>query len=118
MKYQRGISLSGVMMGAVILGLVALVGMRVAPPWMEYGKVVKAVKATASDSSLKEASVSQVRTSFQKRAEIDDIKSVSPDDLEITKENGLLVISFSYQQKVPLFSNVSVLFDFEGSSEK
>jgi hypothetical protein len=118
MKYQRGISLSGVMMGGVVLGLVALVGMRVAPPWMEYGKVVKAVKATASDSSLKEASVAQVRTSFQKRAEIDDIKSVSPDDLEITKENGLLVISFSYQQKVPLFSNVSVLFDFEGSSEK
>lgn len=118
MKYQRGITLSGLLMGGVVLGLVALVAMRVLPPWMEYGKIVKAVKATASDSSLKEASVAQVRSAYQKRAEIDDVKSVSPDDLEITKEGGLLVISFAYQQKVPLFSNVSVLFDFEGSSEK
>ena len=118
MKYQRGITLSGMLMGCVVLGLVALVGMRVAPPWLEYGKIVKAVKATASDSSLKEASVAQVRSAYEKRAGIDDIASVKPDDLDITKESGLLVIQFAYQKKVPLFSNVSLVFDFEGGSEK
>jgi hypothetical protein len=38
--------------------------------------VVKAIKATAADTSLKDASVAQVRASFSKRAEVDNIKSI------------------------------------------
>lgn len=116
MKSQRGVSLNGLLIGAVIFGLVALLAMKVLPEYLEYGKVVKAVKATAGDGSLKEVSVAQVRTAFQKRMEIDDIKSISAQDVDITKEGGELVISFAYTKKVPLFSNVSLVFDFEGSS--
>jgi hypothetical protein len=47
---------------------------------------------------------------------MDDVKSVTPQDLDITKEGGELVISFKYEKKVPLFANVSLVFDFEGSS--
>lgn len=118
MKYQRGITLTGLLIGAAILFVVAILGMKVAPEWIEYGKVVKAVKATAGDSGLKEASVAQVRTAFQKRAEIDEIKSITPQDLEITKEGGELVISFAYTKKIPLSGNASLVFDFEGSSAK
>ncbi len=118
MKYQRGVSLSGLLMGSVVVALIALIGMRSLPEWIEYGKVVKAVKVTATDSSLKEATVAQVRTAYQKRAGIDDIKNMPAEDLDITKENGNLVIKFAYSRKVPLFSNISLVFDFEGSSEK
>lgn len=118
MKFQRGVSLNALMIGGVIFALVALLAMKALPPWMEYGNVVKAVKGTASDGSLKDASMAQVRTAFTKRAEIDDVKSISAQDLEITKEGGELVISFAYTKKIPLFSNVSLVFDFEGSSAK
>jgi hypothetical protein len=92
--------------------------MKIVPEYMEFGTVVKTVKATAADTSLKDASVAQVRTSFAKRAEIDSIKSISEKDLDITKEGGELVISFAYTKKVPLFKNVSLVFDFEGASNK
>lgn len=118
MKYQRGVSLNGLMIGGVIFALVALLAMKTAPEYMEYGTAVKAIKATATDPSLKDASVAQVRTAFSKRADIDNIKSVDPKELDITKEGGELVISFSYQRKVPLFYNVSLLLDFEGASNK
>lgn len=118
MKYQRGIGMGGLMMGAVVFGFAAVVGMKAVPEWMEYGKIVKAVKATASDSGLKEGTVAQVRAAYQKKAEIDDIKSMPADDLEITKDGSDIVITFSYQKKIPLFSNVSLVFDFEGSSAK
>ncbi|MCE9568985.1 MAG: DUF4845 domain-containing protein [Rhodocyclales bacterium] len=116
MKLQRGFSLNGVMIGGVIVALVALLAMKVLPDWIEYGKVVKAVKATATDTSLKEASVPQVRAAFARRADIDEIKSISAQDLEVTKEAGELVISFEYTKKIPLFGNLSLVFDFEGSS--
>lgn len=118
MKYQRGFSLNALMLGGAAIGVLALLAMKVVPEYMEFGTVVKAVKATASDTSLKDASVAQVRTSFAKRAEIDSIKSISEKDLDITKEGGELVIAFAYTKKVPLFKNVSLVFDFEGASNK
>ncbi len=118
MKLQRGLSLNSLMIGGVVLAMVALLAMKALPPWIEYGNLMKAVKGTATDSSLKDASVAQVRAAFGRRADMDDVKSVTPQDLDITKEGGELVISFSYVKKVPLFSNVSLVFDFEGSSAK
>ncbi len=118
MKYQRGVSLSGLLMSSVVFALVALLAMKVAPAWIEYGKIVKVVKATAGDTNLREAGVSGVQAAYVRRAGIEDITSISHEDLEITKEDNRLVIAFSYAKKVPLFANVSLVFDFEGSSEK
>ena len=118
MKLQRGVSLYGVMIGGVIFALVALLAMKALPPWIEYGNLLKAVKGTAADGSLKDATVSQVRAAFGRRADMDEVKSVTPQDIQVTKEGNELVISFEYSKKVPLFGNTSLVFDFEGSSAK
>lgn len=118
MKAQRGISLGGLLVGAVIFALVALLAMKVVPAWIEYGKIIKVVKAIAADGSLKDAPAAQIRTSFEKRAEIDEIKSIQAEDLEISKEDGALSIAFAYTAKVPLFGNASLVFDFAGGSAR
>ena len=53
---------------------------------------------------------------YLKRVEIDGAGSVAPDDLDISKEGNEIVISFAYPKKIPLFGNVSLLVEFEGSS--
>ncbi len=118
MKLQRGFSLNALMIGGALIGALSLLAMKIVPEYLEFGTVVKAVKATAGDASLKDASMAQVRTSFSKRAEVDNIKSITEKDLDITKEGGELVISFAYTKKVPLFKNVSIVFDFEGASNQ
>ena len=118
MKFQRGLSLNTLLLAGMVLALISLLAMKALPPWIEYGNLVKAVKGTASDAGLKDASAAKVREAFTRRADMDDVKSVTAADLEITKEGGELVISFKYEKKVPLFKNVSLLFDFEGSSAK
>jgi len=118
MKFQRGLSLNALMLGGGVLAVLSLLAMKSLPPWIEYGNLVKAVKGTAGDASLKDASVAKVRDAFTKRADMDDVKSVTAADLDITKEGGELVISFKYEKKVPLFGNTSLVFDFEGSSAK
>lgn len=118
MKFQRGISLNALMLGGVAFALVALLAMKIAPVWIEYGNAVKAIKGTASDSSLKDASMAQVRAAYGRRADMDDVKSMPPADIEVTKEGGELVITFAYTKKIPLFANASLVFEFEGSSNK
>jgi len=118
MKRQRGVSLSGLMMGIALLIPVALLGMKVTPSVIEYYKILKAVKSVGKDSALQSASVAAVRKAFEKHAEIDNFKTITAQDIEVTKEGGQLVVAFAYQDKIPLFANVSLVMDYEGSSLK
>jgi|WetSurSiteA1Bulk_404760.scaffolds.fasta_scaffold53011_2 hypothetical protein len=119
MKRQRGVSLSGLMMAIALIVPAALLGMKVIPSVIEYYQVLKAVKAVAQDSGVKAGTIMDVRVAYTKRLQIGDFTKVLPDDLEITKdEGGGLLIAFSYQDKIPLFANVSLAIDYEGSSAK
>jgi hypothetical protein len=112
---QRGISLSGLFVGLFILIIVALLGMKLIPAYMEYGTARNAIQAIARDRA--NASPQDIRRSFDARAAIDDITAVRAQDLEITKEGGEVVISFGYRKEVPLFMNVGVYMDFAASSK-
>ena len=109
---------SDLMFAAVIFGLLALGAMKVAPELIEFSQINKAIMTTATDPALKDASVAKIREAYSRMAEIDNIKRVTPGDLDVTKEGSEIVISFAYTSKIPLFSNVSLVFDFEGSSNK
>ena len=117
MKYQRGLSMTGLMLGGAVLFIVSLVAMKVTPAWIEFASIKKTVVATAQDISLKEATVGEVRTAFGKRAEINDIKSISGEDLEITKDGNGLVIEFAYTARVTLAGNASLVFEFAGTCQ-
>jgi hypothetical protein len=49
---------------------------------------------------------------------VDDIKAVSADQVEITREGDQLVVSADYDVKVHLFKNVSAYFEFHPSSKE
>lgn len=115
---QRGVTLTGLLMGVALLGIVTFFVLKLFPDVTEYLAVVKDVKATAQDPASRGMSIGEIRVAYSKRAEIDNIKSIDPADLEITKENDNIVISFAYSRKIPLFLNASLVLDFEGSSDK
>jgi len=100
----------------ILVVFAALIGMRVTPAYIEYFAIKKAVASIASSGELRGASVADVRKAFDRRQAIEDFTSVGPQDLEITKDGGEVVISFAYEKRIPLFYNVSLLIDFVGSS--
>mgnify|MGYP000317716286 CR=1 FL=1 len=114
MKYQRGVALSGLMFWGVIFILVAVLGMKVGPTVLEYYKILKNSK-TAVAQVGPGATVADVRNTFNKYADIDYL-SFKGEQLEITKEAGKIVVSFAYEKRIPLFANVSLLIDYQGST--
>jgi hypothetical protein len=112
---QSGVSLSGLLVVLVILGVVAALGLKLIPIYIEYAKVKSAVEAIGADRS-KNGSVTEIRKAFDSRANIDDITSIKPQDLEITKEGGDVVISFAYRKEVPLAGGIGLYVDFAGRS--
>src|SRR4026209_2716984 len=93
---QHGVGLGGLLMGSVIVIAVLLVGMKLAPSYIEFFAIKKAVNAIASEKAGG-ASVAEIRKSFDQRATIDDISTIKGSDLEITKEGGGLVIRAAYR---------------------
>lgn len=116
-RKQSGVSLSGLLISAVILAMLALLGMKAGPEYLEYFQIVKAVKTISNDPGAS-STVADVRKAFDRQATIDNIQAVTAKDLEVSKEGGVLVVSFAYERRVPLFYNVSLLLDFQGSSQE
>ena len=117
MKRQQGMTMVGIIMVCIIIVILAIGGLKVVPAYIEYFQIKKAVTGIVQGGEAR-GTVSDIRKAFDRRATIDDFKSVTAQDIEITKEGNEVVISFAYPKKIPLFSNVSLLIDFEGSSNK
>ena len=97
-----------------IFVLCAVLGLKAGPAYLEYLQIKKALIGIAESGELRTGSVADVRKAFDRRASVDNITVITSQDLDISKDGGDLVISFSYPKKVPLFGNVSLLFDFAG----
>lgn len=114
MRYQRGVALSGLLFWGVILVLVAVLGMKVAPTTIEYYKIKKSAEGTLSKVGP-DSTVADVRNAFDRFAEIDMLE-FSSKDLEISKENGKIIIDFAYEKRIHLFANVSLLIEYQGAA--
>ncbi len=116
MRHQRGVTLSGLLIWGFIIAAVALLGIRVAPEVIDFYKIKKIVASTAANASGK--TVPEIRAIFGKYADVDHVQTITPADLDISKEGNEVVISFAYEKRIPLFLNVSLLIDFQGSSSQ
>jgi hypothetical protein len=113
---KLGVSLLGLIVGAVILIFVLLLAMKTLPPWLDYFAATKLIVQIAQEQ--RNGSVVDIRRAWQLKASVDNVDNVISDkDLEITKEGGEVVISFAYRKEVPLFANVGVYMDFAASSK-
>lgn len=114
MKHQRGLSLIGFIFLAAVVAFVMFTAFRCVPAWTEYFALKKILQATADEFSVN-ATPPLIRSSYERRAQIDNLP-VRGSDLDIAKENGRIKLAVSYQRRVPVAGNMSLLFDFEASA--
>ncbi len=118
MYKQRGVGLSNLFLWSFVLFFVAVLGMKLVPVYIENAAIKKTLIAIANDPVLQNGTKTEIRTSFNKRAQIDDISVVDEGDIEFNKENGQVVLSIIYSVKTPLFANISLYLDFNVRSDE
>lgn len=109
---QAGVTLTGLLIALVVIGLIAVVVIQVAPTYTEYQTAKRAI-ATARMSGNSER---DIRASFDKQAEVGYITSLSGNDLDITNRNGVFDVSFAYQKVIHLVANVSLQMDYAATT--
>lgn len=116
-QQQKGFSLSGLLVISFFLIILALLGMKLVPVYLEYSSIQKNLAATAKEAGTQDSDFNQIRLAFAKRVQIDNIKSITVQDIKINKVNGRTVLSTQYSKQIPLVSNISLNIDFEANSE-
>ena len=119
MHKQKGLTLSGFMVWAVIVVVALLLGFKLGPPYMEFASIQKLLRNVATDAQASgENYKAAAWREFSLRAGVDNIQAVSANDLQIRKEGQQVVITADYTVRVPLVGNVSACIDFNATSQK
>lgn len=109
---QRGVSLLGLLFIGGLLAVIGVIGAQILPTALEYQAVIKAVKKARDGANPAEA-----RKIFDNAAAVDDIKSISGKDLEVTKEGDDLVVSFAYEREIHLAGPGYLTLKYAGRSK-
>jgi len=111
-RVERGVTLIGLLLWAIVVAFVALIIVRVLPTVNEYSTILRAVQKIAKDAP---STVPEVRAAFDRQREIEySISSITAKDLQVTKENERVVIRFAYDKEVELLPPVFLLIKYRG----
>ena len=109
---QRGISFLGLIFVAGVLAVVGVIGAEVFPTYLEFQAVSKGVQKASGGNSVPE-----IRTIFDKAADIDNVKSIKGKDLDVTKEGDKVVVSFAYEREIHLAGPAFLTLKYAGRSK-
>ncbi|MCD6672076.1 MAG: DUF4845 domain-containing protein [Burkholderiaceae bacterium] len=113
-QLQAGLSLLGLLLAAVVIVVVALIGLRVVPSALEYRAIVSAVNKIGSSGAN---TPRDVQSAFDRFAAVDDIRSISGKDLAVERmPDGTMSVSFQYEKRIPLYGPASLVIDYQGSN--
>ena len=112
-RAQGGLSMIGFLFVATVIVVVAMVGFRIAPSYVEYFTIRSAIEKSLRDAPDPTAAI--VKKSFEKYIAADYIDSVRATDLNVTREGNAIVAQVAWQKQLHMVGNVSLLLDFDVS---
>ena len=118
MRKQQGFTFWSLTFTVGTIVIVALLTMKLFPAYSEFFAVKKAINRMASEGNLSNMEKSDIQRAFDRSSGIDDIRSVQPKDLKITRSSsGETVVTADYEVVIPLIANISALLTFHASTE-
>jgi hypothetical protein len=111
-RQQQGLTFFGLIIVGILLAYTGVILAQVAPTYIEYIAVQKAVDKAAAGST-----VAEVRSIFDKAAQIDDIRTIAGKDLVVGKEGDRVVVSYAYAREIHLAGPANLVMKYEGRSK-
>src|ERR1700682_1466924 len=110
---QQGVTAIGWLFLLARFAIVVYAGIRLAPVYLNYMKVVRAIDNAASTAKGGAGDATAIRTAIDRTFEVDMVDVSTTKDIQVRREGGAWVIEAKYEDEAPLFGNVSlhVLFD-------
>jgi hypothetical protein len=112
-RHQQGMTLIGLLFILALAGTVLYAGIRLAPVYLNYMKVVRIIDATASEFKGDNPDAAGIQRALAKHWEIESIDAVDAKDIEITKDDSGVTMHVAYDDSAPYVGNVSLTVHFD-----
>ena len=116
MRRQQGMTLIGLVLTLALIGLGVLIAVRLVPVYIEAYSIGSVLSEMESQSRMEGRSRGELRETFGRRLQVNDIESVSARDLEFREVAGGVEMFVDYETRVPLFGNLDIVASFRRSA--
>lgn len=114
---QQGVTVVGMIFIAAAIVFVAIMGLKLIPAYIEYASIQNHLREIARAPDTRNAAPGEIMAAFNRRAQIDDITSVTGRDLDISREGGEVILTAYYETRIKMVGNISACIEFEPSSD-
>lgn len=113
LRRQSGMSLMGRLSIAVMVGFFVYCAVRIVPGYIAYLTIRDTVARVAEEFDEDEDTISDVRSSLVGYFNLNQIKAITLDDIEVTREAGSIVIDASYEQRFAIVWRIGVVVNYD-----
>ena len=110
---QQGVTAIGWLVLLTPFVIVGYAGIRLAPLYLNYMKVVRAIDNAASTAKGGAGDATAIRTAIDRHFEVDMVDYPTIKDIQVRREGGAWVIEAKYDDEAPMFGNVSLHVTFD-----
>jgi hypothetical protein len=111
-KRQQGLTFISLVFVLGFIATVVLLVLKIAPIYIDHGKVAGALAALEKADDLQEKSQAEIREGLSKRFNINYVYDVTQDDITITKHGNYLKVAIEYEVVRKIVGNLSILVEF------
>lgn len=116
MKFQRGVTLGSVFFLMMLLGFFAYGAARILPAYMDYWVVKKVLTNTLSQPDAANLKERDIRDKFTKEMSLNNVKTVSADDLVFEPIANGMKVSVDFSVKQAFMGPVNLCMDFHAEA--
>lgn len=114
MKQECGFTLISLLFLLALAGVVALIGFKIVPAYIDYFTIKSTLQNILADSD--DQSDIGLRTTLDKRLDVNYIEDITSRDLIINRDNGVLTLTVPVSRKKHLVGGISVCVDLDATA--
>ena len=114
---QRGVTFIGWLFLLVPIGILLYVGIRLTPLYLEYMNIARTLEQVKTEFNGNGPTASALRVAIEKHFDIEDVHSITKNDVEIKGQGGITTVRAFYDATTPLFANISIVVSFDKTVE-
>jgi|SRR5210317_835724 uncharacterized membrane protein YhiD involved in acid resistance len=110
---QRGMSIPGMLIIAIMVGFFVMCAIRMSPPYFEYLSVKNIVEQIVMEYEPQTTSIGQIRRKLDNMFNTNQIYELEPKDIEVYRKDGKTYIDARYEVRIPVAGRIDAVLKFD-----
>ena len=110
---ERGVTAIGWLVLLIPFAIVIYAGIRLAPVYLNYMKVSRALNELTDEYGASGATADQIRNSISKHFMVDEVDYPTVQDIHISHQGEAWQVEAAYDDQAPLFAHIVLQVTFD-----